>query len=74
MKSRIIQLAAVLFLAAMSGACSTVVNLRNPSTGDVASCQSNDLTIASQQVKQALMTECIDGYTRQGYQVVTASR
>lgn len=74
MKSRMIRPAAVLCLAAASGACSTVVNLRNPNTGDIASCKSGALTIAPQQVKQALLTECVDGYTKQGYEVVATSR
>lgn len=74
MKSRTIQAAAVLWLAAMGSACSTVVNLRNPTTGDVASCTSSGMTIASPQVKQALMTKCVDGYAKQGYEVVADSR
>lgn len=74
MNSRMIQLATALSLAALGSACSTVVSLRNPATGATASCQTGGMSIASQQMKQALMTECVDGYTKQGYQVVATSR
>lgn len=74
MNSRMIRLATVLAPAALASACGTVVNLRNPETGATASCQTGCMSIASQQMKQALMTECVDSYTKQGYQVVAASR
>ena len=74
MNSRTIQLSAALFLAAAGSACSTVVNLRNPDTGATAACETGGMTIASQQMKQALMTECVDDYTKQGYQVVAVSK
>jgi hypothetical protein len=75
MKSRKIRVLAALFLGGLASGCSgTVVNLRNPQTGATVSCESGGMTIASQQVKQALITECVDGYTKQGYEIVANSR
>jgi uncharacterized protein YceK len=74
MSSRLSQLSIVLCLAGASSACGTVVTLQNPQTGATATCEAGHLQLASEEVKQALLTRCVDGYTRQGYEVVANSK
>ena len=52
-----------------------VVTLKNPQSGELASCKGGAGTIGvtSDRVESDLLTECVDGYTRQGYEVVTAT-
>ena len=65
--------AAAVLLSACGG---PEVTLKNPQSGQLVSCKGGMLAtgMASERVSDDLMTECVDSYTRQGYEVVTASR
>lgn len=66
----------ILGLAALLSACGgPLVTLKNPESGQLASCKGGLMAtgMASDRVQQDLLTECVDGYTRQGYEVVSAS-
>ncbi len=58
-------IAAACVLSACGG---PVVTLKNPQSGELASCKGGAAAtgVASDQVADGLMTECVDGYTRQG--------
>ena len=61
----------VLTAASILAACAPGVSLKNPDTGEVAQCKITQ--IASDQVHQQLMRQCLDDYRREGYVVLSAS-
>lgn len=77
MKSRTMRLVAVLLAAAVLGACSsTTVTLKNPQTGEVATCKTGVMQngVAPKPVEEALLTKCVDGYTQHGYDIVATTK
>ena len=67
----------IMVTACVLSACGgPVVTLKNPQSGELASCKGGAAAtgVASEGVADGLMTECVDGYTRQGYEVVAATR
>ena len=71
------RMACIIAAACVLSACGgPVVTLKNPQSGEVASCKGGvSVTgVASEGVADGLITECVDGYTRQGYEVVAATR
>ncbi len=67
----------VVAAAVMLSACGgPVVTLKNPQSGQMASCKGGVMNtgMASQRVEDDLITQCVDGYARQGYEVIAASR
>lgn len=65
-------LAAACVLSACGG---PVVTLKNPQSGEVASCKGGTTAtgMTSERVAEDLLTRCVDGYTQRGYEVVTAT-
>jgi len=66
-----------LTMAAAGALCAyggPVVTLKNPQTGELASCKGGFVAsgMASKRVADDLMIECVDGYVQQGYEVVEA--
>ncbi len=66
-------LAAACVLSACGG---PQVTLKNPQSGEVASCKGGTVAtgMTSERVAEDLITRCVDGYTQQGYEVTTATR
>ena len=66
-------LAAACALSACGG---PQVMLKNPQNGEVASCKGGTTAagMTSERVAEDLLTRCVDGYTQQGYEVVSATR
>jgi hypothetical protein len=63
--------------AGLLGACSsTLVTLKNPQTGEVATCKTGVMQngVTPKPVEEALLTKCVDGYTQQGYDIVATSK
>ena len=61
--------------AVLSACGGPVVTLKNPQNGELASCKGGvgSIGLTSDRVESDLLTECVDGYTQQGYEVVTAT-
>ena len=61
--------------AVLSACGGPVVTLKNPQSGELASCKGGvgSIGLTSDRVESDLLTECVDGSTQQGYEVVTAT-
>ena len=72
-KRLILPMAAALVLYGCGGPQVTMKNLQ---TGAVASCKGGwpATGMVSDQVAQGLLIECVDGFARQGFEVVSTSR
>jgi len=72
-KRLILPMAAALVLYGCGG---PQVTMKNPQTGAVASCKGGwrETGIVSDQVAQDLLIECVDGFSRQGFELVSTSQ
>lgn len=71
-----VKLVSILALGGALCACGgPVVTLKNPQNGELVSCKGGTFAngMTSQRVADDLMTQCVDNYTRSGYEVVSSS-